>query len=260
MLKGKVAIVTGSTSGIGLGIAEVLASQLCDVMLSGFGDEKMIAALQARLHRQYKVRISYNGADMANPDEIHAMVRATRRELGSVDILVNNAGIQHVASIEEFPRAKWEAVLAVNLSAPFHATQAAIPHMRKKKWGRIVNIASAHGLVASKNKAAYVSAKHGLVGLTKVTALELAGSGITANAICPGWVLTPLIQKQIDERARDQRIKVKEAELQLLSEKQPSQQFVTPEQIGKMVVFLCDSGADQVTGAALSMDGGWVAQ
>ncbi len=260
MLKGKVAIVTGSTSGIGLGVAEVLASQMCDVMLNGFGDEKMIAALQARLHRQYKVRIGYNGADMANPDEIHAMVRATRRELGSVDILVNNAGVQHVAPIEEFPRAKWDAVVAVNLSAPFHATQAAIPHMRKKKWGRIVNIASAHGLVASKNKAAYVATKHGLVGLTKVTALEMAGSGITANAICPGWVLTSLVQKQIDERAKDQRIKAKDAELQLLSEKQPSLQFVTPEQIGKMIVFLCEPAADQITGAALSMDGGWVAQ
>jgi len=260
MLKGKVAIVTGSTSGIGLGVAEVLAAQQCDVMLNGFGDEKMIAALQARLHRQFKVRIAYNGADMTNPDEIHAMVRATRRELGSVDILVNNAGIQHVAPIEEFPRAKWDAVLAINLSAPFHATQAAIPHMRKKKWGRIVNVASAHGLVASKNKAAYVAAKHGLVGLTKVTALEMAGQGITCNAICPGWVLTPLVQKQIDDRAKDQRIKVKEAEIQLLSEKQPSLQFATPEQIGKMVVFLCDPAADQITGAALSMDGGWTAQ
>ncbi|MCK6452242.1 MAG: 3-hydroxybutyrate dehydrogenase [Alphaproteobacteria bacterium] len=260
MLKGKVAIVTGSTSGIGLGIAEVLASQHCDVMLNGFGDEKMIAALQARLQRQYKVKIGYHGADMAQPDEIHAMVKATRRELGSVDILVNNAGIQHVAPIEEFPRAKWDAIVAVNLSAPFHATQAAIPHMRKKKWGRIINIASAHGLVASRHKSAYVAAKHGLVGLTKVTALEMAGSGITCNAICPGWVLTPLVQKQVDERAHEKRIKAKEAELDLLAEKQPSQQFVTPEQIGKLVLFLCSSGADQMTGSSLAMDGGWTAQ
>jgi 3-hydroxybutyrate dehydrogenase len=260
MLKGKVAIVTGSTSGIGLGIAEVLASQHCDVMMNGLGDEKMIAALQARIQRQYKVRIGYHGADMTQPDEVHAMVKATRRELGSVDILVNNAGIQHVSPLEEFPRAKWDAVIAVNLSAAFHATQAAIPHMRKKKWGRIVNIASAHGLVASKNKAAYVAAKHGLVGLTKVAALELAGSGITCNAICPGWVLTPLVQKQIEDKARDRKIKVKEAELELLAEKQPSQQFVTPDQIGRFVVFLCTAAADQITGAALSIDGGWTAQ
>lgn len=260
MLKGKVAIVTGSTSGIGLGIAEVLASQQCDVMMNGFGDEKMIAALQSRLQRQYKVKIGYHGADMAQPDEVHAMVKATRRELGSVDILINNAGIQHVASIEEFPRAKWDAVIAINLSAPFHSTQAAIPHMRKKKWGRIINIASAHGLVASKQKSAYTASKHGLIGLTKVTALELAGSGITCNAICPGWVLTPLVQRQVDQRAHDKRIKPKEAELELVSEKQPSQQFITPEQIGKLVLFLCSSGADQMTGASLSMDGGWTAQ
>jgi 3-hydroxybutyrate dehydrogenase len=260
MLKGKVAIVTGSTSGIGLGIAEVLAGQHCDVMLNGFGDEKMIAALQARLQRQYKVKIGYHGADMAQPDEIHAMVKATRRELGSVDILVNNAGIQHTAPIEEFPRAKWDAIIAINLSAAFHSTQAAIPHMRKKKWGRIINIASAHGLVASKNKAAYIAAKHGMVGLTKVAALELAGSGITCNSICPGWVLTPLVQKQIEDRAREKKMKVKEAEIDLLSEKQPSQQFVTPEQIGKLVLFLCCSGADQMTGSAVSIDGGWTAQ
>jgi len=260
MLKGKVAIVTGSTSGIGLGIAEVLASQHCDVMMNGFGDEKMIAALQARLHRQYKVKIGYHGADMTQPDEVQAMVKATRRELGSVDILVNNAGIQHVAAIEEFPRAKWDQVLAINLSAPFHAIQAAIPHMRKKKWGRIINIASAHGLVASKNKSAYVAAKHGLVGLTKVAALELAGSGITCNAICPGWVLTSLVQKQIEDKARDKKIKVKEAEIELLSEKQPSQQFVTPDQIGKLVVFLCTAAADQITGSSQSIDGGWTAQ
>ena len=260
MLKGKVAIVTGSTSGIGLGIAEVLAGQHCDVMMNGFGDEKMIAALQARLQRQYKVKIGYHGADMSQPDEIQAMVKATRRELGSVDIIVNNAGIQYTAPIEEFPRAKWDSIISINLSAAFHATQAAIPHMRKKKWGRIINIASAHGLVGSKLKAAYVSAKHGLVGFTKVAGLELAGSGITANAICPGWVLTPMVQKQIDDIARDRKIKTKEAEISLLHEKQPSEQFVTPEQIGKLVLFLCSSGADQMTGTALPIDGGWVAE
>ncbi|MCC6467705.1 MAG: 3-hydroxybutyrate dehydrogenase [Alphaproteobacteria bacterium] len=260
MLKGKVAIVTGSTSGIGLGIAEVLASQHCDVMMNGFGDEKMIAALQARIQRQYKVKVGYHGADMMQPDEVQAMVKATRRELGSVDILVNNAGIQHVAPIEEFPRAKWDAVIATNLSASFHSIQAAIPHMRKKKWGRVINIASAHGLVASKDKSAYVAAKHGLVGLTKVAALELAGSGITCNAICPGWVLTPLVQKQIEEKARDKKIKVKEAEHELLAEKQPSEQFVTPDQIGKLIVFLCTPAADQITGTSLSIDGGWTAQ
>ncbi len=260
MLKGKVAIVTGSTSGIGLGIAEVLASQHCDVMMNGFGDEKMIAALQARLQRQYKVKIGYHGADMTQPDEVQAMVKATRRELGSVDILVNNAGIQHVAPLEEFPRAKWDAVIATNLSAAFHSIQAAIPHMRKKKWGRIINIASAHGLVASKHKSAYVAAKHGLVGLTKVAALELAGSGITCNAICPGWVLTPLVQKQIDDLAASRKLSAEAAKMELLGEKQPSREFATPEQIGALTVFLCSEGAAQIRGAALPVDGGWTAQ
>jgi 3-hydroxybutyrate dehydrogenase len=260
MLKGKVAIVTGSTSGIGLGIAEVLARQQCDVMLNGLGDEKMIGAIQQRIQRQYRVRVGFHGADMTNPDEIAAMARITRREMGAIDIMINNAGVQHVAPVDEFPRAKWDQVIAINLSAAFHGTAAAIPHMKKKKWGRIINIASAHGLVASKNKAAYVAAKHGLVGLTKAVALELAGSGITCNAICPGWVLTPLVQQQIEGRAKEQRIKVKDAELQLLAEKQPSLQFVTPEQIGGLVVFLCTPAADQMTGAAIAIDGGWTAQ
>lgn len=260
MLKGKVAIVTGSTSGIGLGIAEVLASQQCDVMMNGFGDEKMIAALQSRLQRQYKVKIGYHGADMAQPDEVHAMVKATRRELGSVDILINNAGIQHVASIEEFPRAKWDAVIAINLSAAFHATRCALPAMQKRNWGRIVNIASTHGLVASVEKSAYVAAKHGIVGLTKVVALENARTGITCNAICPGWVLTPLVQKQIDARAAQSGQTIEQAKIALVSEKQPSQEFVTPEQLGELTVFLCSPAAAQVRGAAWAMDGGWTAQ
>jgi len=260
MLTGKTAIVTGSTSGIGLGIARALAAQRANILLNGFGDPNEIKKLQASLASQYGVKVAYSGADMSKPDDIAGMVAQATSELGGVDILVNNAGIQFTAPVHEFPPERWDAIIAINLSAAFHATQAAIPHMRKKKWGRIINIASAHGLVGSKLKAAYVSAKHGLVGFTKVAGLELAGSGITANAICPGWVLTPMVQKQIDDIARDRKIKTKEAEISLLHEKQPSEQFVTPEQIGKLVLFLCSSGADQMTGTALPIDGGWVAE
>ena len=253
-LSGKVALITGSTSGIGLGIARALAAEGATIMLNGFGD----AAEIEKLRKDLKAR--YHAADMAKPAEVRALVEATVAELGGVDILVNNAGIQHVAPVEEFPDERWDAVLAVNLSASFHAIKAALPHMRRREWGRIINIASAHGLVASANKAAYVTAKHGLVGLTKVVALETAASGITCNAICPGWVLTPLVQKQIDELARREKLSGEEAKRRLLAEKQPSGEFATPREIGGLAVFLCSDAAAQIRGASLSIDGGWTAQ
>jgi 3-hydroxybutyrate dehydrogenase len=260
MLKGKAAIVTGSTSGIGLGIATALAAQGCDVMLNGFGDPAAIERLRVGLAEQHGVRVAYTAADMAKPTEIRELVAETARQFGGVDILVNNAGIQHVAKIVEFPEERWDAVIAINLSAAFHASKAALPSMIARKWGRIINIASAHGLVASGEKAAYVTAKHGLVGLTKVTAIEAANQGITCNAICPGWVLTPLIQQQIEARAKAQGIPVEKARDDLVREKQPMLEYTTPEQIGAFAVFLCGEAASTITGAALSIDGGWVAQ
>ncbi|HZM33811.1 MAG TPA: 3-hydroxybutyrate dehydrogenase [Burkholderiales bacterium] len=259
MLKGKVAIVTGSTSGIGLGIARALAGEGADVLLNGFGDKVVIDRLVSEL-RAAKARVAYSGADMSKPDEVAAMVAQAQRELGGVDILVNNAGIQHVAPVEEFPPERWDAVIAVNLSAAFHAIRTALPLMKARNWGRIVNIASVHGLVASTHKAAYIAAKHGLVGLTKVVALETARTGITCNAICPGWVLTPLVQKQIDELAARERLTPEAARTRLLGEKQPSLEFTTPEQIGAGVLFLCSEAAAQVRGVALPIDGGWTAQ
>jgi 3-hydroxybutyrate dehydrogenase len=260
MLKGKAAIVTGSTSGIGLGIATALAAEGCDVMLNGFGDPAAIERLRAGLAERHRVRAAYSSADMTKPEEIRELVAATERQFGSVDILVNNAGIQHVAKIVDFPEDRWDAVIAVNLSAAFHATKAALPLMIANKWGRIINIASAHGLVASGEKAAYVAAKHGLVGLTKVTAIETANQGITCNAICPGWVLTPLVQQQIEARAKAQGIPVERAREDLVREKQPMLEYTTPEQIGAFAVFLCGQAASTITAAALSIDGGWVAQ
>jgi 3-hydroxybutyrate dehydrogenase len=260
MLKGKAAIVTGSTSGIGLGIATALAAEGCNVMLNGFGDPAAIERLRAGLAERHGVRAAYFAADMANPAEIRALVAETARQFGGVDILVNNAGIQHVAKIVEFPEERWDAVIAINLSAAFRTTKAALPLMIPKKWGRIINIASAHGLVASGEKAAYVAAKHGLVGLTKVTAIEAANQGVTCNAICPGWVLTPLVQQQIEARAKAQGIPVEKAREDLVREKQPMLEYTTPEQIGAFAVFLCGEAASTITGAALSIDGGWVAQ
>jgi len=260
MLKGKVAIVTGSTSGIGLGIATALAAEGCDVMLNGFGAAAAIERLRAELAEKYGVRAGYAAADISKPAEISGMVAATVREFGAVDILVNNAGIQHVAKVVDFPAERWDAVIAINLSAAFHTAKAALPHMTKKGWGRIINIASAHGLVASGEKAAYVAAKHGLVGLTKVIAIEAANQGVTCNAICPGWVLTPLVQQQIEARAKAQGIPVEQARENLLREKQPMLEFTTPEKIGALTVFLCGEAASTITGAALSIDGGWVAQ
>jgi 3-hydroxybutyrate dehydrogenase len=259
-LKGKIAVVTGSTSGIGLGIARALAGAGADLMLNGFGDKAAIEALRKELAAQYKVRVGYDGADLSKPPEVRELVAHAASELGGVDILVNNAGIQHVAPVDEFPEEKWDAVIAINLSADFHAIKAALPHMKKRGWGRIINIASAHGLVASTNKVAYVTAKHGVVGMTKVVALETAGTGITCNAICPGWVLTPLVQKQIDDLAKRERISEAEAKKRLLAEKQPSGDFVTTDQIGALALYLCSDAAAQIRGAALSIDGGWTAQ
>ncbi len=260
MLKDKVAIVTGSTSGIGLGIAGSLAAAGADIVVNGFGDPGEIGRLCEELASRHGVRTLYNGADMSRPEQIRELVETATRKFGRVDVLVNNAGIQHTAPVQDFPDEKWEQILSINLSAAFHATKAVLPGMLDRNWGRVINIASAHGLVASAEKAAYVAAKHGLVGLTKVVALETARTGVTANAICPGWVLTPLVQKQIDARAANEGIDVGRAKLELLSEKQPSLEFVTPAQLGGLAVFLCSPAADQVRGQALAMDGGWTAQ
>ncbi|MBB1599179.1 3-hydroxybutyrate dehydrogenase [Variovorax sp. UMC13] len=256
MLKGKTALVTGSTSGIGLAIAKALAQQGANIVLNGFGDaeapQQQIAALG--------VEVAYHDADMSQPAQIEAMMAFAAQRFGRVDILVNNAGIQHVAKIEDFPVERWDAIMAINLSSAFHTTRLAIPAMREANWGRILNIASAHGLVASAQKSAYVAAKHGIVGFTKAAALELATTGVTSNAICPGWVLTPLVQKQIDDRAAREGISLSQAQNELLGEKQPSLQFTTVEQLGGLAVFLCSPAADQVRGVAWQMDGGWTAQ
>lgn len=258
-LQGKVALVTGSTSGIGLGIARALAAGGADVMMNGFGDPAEIEGLRAGLERDGGVRARYDGADLSKPDQVAALIARTAAELGGPDILVNNAGIQFTAAIEDFPAERWDAIIAINLSAAFHAMQAAIPAMRAKGWGRIINVASAHGLVASANKSAYVAAKHGIIGLTKVAAIELANAGITCNAICPGWVLTPLVQKQLDARAASEGKVIEDVMRDLLTEKQPMAQFSTPEDIGALTVFLCSDAARTMTGAPFSMDGGWVA-
>jgi 3-hydroxybutyrate dehydrogenase len=259
-LTGKTALVTGSTSGIGLGIAKALASQGVSVMLNGFGDAAEIGRLRTEIAAEYKVKVGFNPADMSKSTDVGKLVAATEGEFGGIDILVNNAGIQHVAPIEDFPPEKWDAVIAINLSSCFHSIRAALPGMRRRGWGRIINIASAHGLVASAQKAAYVAAKHGVVGLTKVIALETATTGITCNAICPGWVLTPLVQKQIDAIAAREGIPIAEAQTRLLAEKQPSLAFATPQDIGGVVLFLASDAAAQIRGASISIDGGWTAQ
>ena len=256
MLKGKTALVTGSTSGIGLGVALRLAGQGANVVLNGFGDAEGPKAQVAALG----VKAGYHGADMSKPAEIEALMAYAEKEFGGVDILVNNAGIQHVANVEDFPVEKWDAIIAINLSSAFHTTRLAIPAMRKKNWGRVLNIASTHGLIASAQKSAYVAAKHGIVGFTKSIALETATTGVTVNAICPGWVLTPLVQKQIDARAKAAGQPAREAEIALLSEKQPMHKFTTPEHIGNLAVFLASDAAESITGSAYSIDGGWVAQ
>ncbi len=264
MLKGKTALVTGSTSGIGLGIAKALAAQGANIVMNGFGDVASPKAEIAAAGAMHGVKVAHHGADMSKPAEIADMMAYAAAESGLVDILVNNAGIQHVARIENFPVEKWDAIIAINLSSAFHATRLALPAMQKaeggKGWGRIINIASAHGLVASAEKSAYVASKHAIVGLTKVTALENAKSGVTCNAICPGWVLTPLVQKQLDDRAKAGNMTMEAATAQLLGEKEPSLQFTTPEELGALAVFFCSPAGNNVRGVAWNMDGGWVAQ
>jgi 3-hydroxybutyrate dehydrogenase len=260
MLKGKTALVTGSTSGIGLAIARALAQEGANIVLNGFGDKAAIENIRSGIEKDFGVKARYSAADMTKPAEIADMVRSAEKELGTLDVLVNNAGIQHVANIEDFPIEKWDAIIAINLSSSFHTIRAAVPGMKKRGWGRIINIASAHGLVASTQKVAYVAAKHGLVGLTKVVAMETANAGVTCNAICPGWVLTPLVQQQIDARAKASGKSVHDEEIALLSEKQPMHQFTKPESIGALTVFLCSDSAATITGSAYSIDGGWVAQ
>ena len=260
MLKSKTAIVTGSTSGIGLGVAQALAAQGANILINGFGDAAEIEKLRASLASKFGVQVAYSAADMSKPKEIAAMVAQATKDLGRVDILVNNAGIQFTAAVQDFPIDKWDAIIAINLSAAFHAIHAALPQMLERKWGRIINIASTHGLVASVHKIAYVAAKHGILGITKVVALETATTGVTCNAICPGWVLTPLVQKQIDDMAKNESIPVGAAKQKLLAEKQPSLEFATPEQIGGVAAFLCSDAAAQIRGIGLPVDGGWTAQ
>src|SRR5262249_5633922 len=243
-----------------LGIARVLAARGADIAMNGFGDAAEIEHLRCALATEYGVRAIYHGADISKPEEIAAMFGYAQDSLGAVDILVNNAGIQFTANIEDFPTARWDAIIAINLSGVFHGMKAAIPGMKRKGWGRIVNIASAHGLVASAQKVAYVAAKHGVLGMTKVAAIELANSGITVNAICPGWVLTPLVQTQLDGRAKLEGTDVETQKQRFLTEKQPMAEFSTPEQIGALAGFLCSDAAKTITGAPLSIDGGWVAQ
>ncbi|MBN9409067.1 MAG: 3-hydroxybutyrate dehydrogenase [Burkholderiales bacterium] len=256
MLKGKTALVTGSTSGIGLGIARALARQGANIVLNGFGDAK---APQAEIEA-LGVQVAYHGADMSRPADIADMMASAASRFGRVDILVNNAGIQHVAQVEDFPPEKWDAIIAINLTSAFHTSRLAIPAMRAANWGRVINVASTHGLVASAGKSAYVASKHGIVGFTKALALETATTGVTCNAICPGWVLTPLVQKQIDDRAAREGIAVEQARRDLLAEKEPSLQFTTPEELGELAVFFCSPASNNVRGVAWNMDGGWVAQ
>jgi 3-hydroxybutyrate dehydrogenase len=256
MLKNKTALVTGSTSGIGLGIAKALARQGANIVLNGFGDVEGPKAEIAALG----VKVAYHGADMSRVDQIEDMVKFAQAQWGSLDILVNNAGIQHVSKIENFSTERWDAIIAINLSSAFHTTRCALPAMQAANWGRIINVASVHGLVGSAEKSAYVAAKHGVVGLTKVTALENATTGVTCNAICPGWVLTPLVQKQVDAKAAALGLSNEDAKKVLLGEKEPSMQFTTPEELGELAVFFCSAAGNNVRGGAWNMDGGWAAQ
>jgi 3-hydroxybutyrate dehydrogenase len=258
-LKGKVSLITGSTSGIGLGIARALAGAGSAIVLNGFGKPEEIAATQENVAKDYGVQVDYSGADMSNPASIAEMIETTLRKFGRLDILVNNAGIQHVAPLQEFPLAKWDAIIAINLSSAFHTTRLSLPNMIANKWGRIINIASAHGLVGSAYKSAYVAAKHGILGLTKVTALEVAEAGITCNAICPGYVYTPLVEAQIEGQAKAHGIPREQVIREVLLAQQPNKRFATVEEIGALTVFLASEAAASITGAALPVDGGWTA-
>ncbi|MEH6579170.1 MAG: 3-hydroxybutyrate dehydrogenase [Amphritea sp.] len=260
MLQGKNAIVTGSTSGIGLGIATSFAQSGMNVMLNGFGETDEIEQVRRALADRYGVEVMYSAADMTRPDEIRAMIESATDRFGQIDVLVNNAGIQHVAPIDEFPVEKWDAIIAINLSSAFHTIHSVLPGMKQRGWGRIINIASAHGLVASPYKSAYVAAKHGIVGLTKTVALETAQDGVTVNAICPGYVLTPLVANQIPDTARARGISEEEVKRDVLLAAQPTKQFVTTEQLGACAVFLCSDAAASITGTSLPVDGGWTAQ
>ena len=254
------AIVTGSTSGIGLGVATAFAAEGMNVMLNGFGDKDEIEAIRAGLEDKYGVKVGYHGADMTKPEEIRDMVSKAEAAFGEIDVLVNNAGIQFVSEVENFPEEKWNAIIAINLSSSFHATKAVFKGMKDRKFGRIINIASAHGLVASPFKSAYVAAKHGVVGFTKTIALEGAEFGVTCNAICPGYVKTPLVEKQIPDQAKTRHMTEEEVIQKVILEAQPTKQFVTVEQIGSLAVYLTTKAASQITGAALQIDGGWVAK
>jgi len=260
MLKGKAAVVTGSTSGIGLAIAQALAREGANVMINGFGDKAAIEKERSGIEKEFSVKAAYSPADMTKPPEIAEMIRSAQTALGSVDILINNAGIQHVSPIEEFPVDKWDAIIAINLSAAFHAIRAAVPGMKSRKWGRIINTASAHSLVASPFKAAYVTAKHGLTGLTKTVALELATFGVTANCISPGYVWTPLVEKQIPDTMKARNLTKEQVINDVLLYAQPTKQFVTVDQVASLAVYLCSDAASQITGANISIDGGWTAE
>jgi 3-hydroxybutyrate dehydrogenase len=259
-LASRAAIVTGSTSGIGLGIARAFAEAGMNVMLNGLGNAADIDRTRGEIEETFGIRVAYSAADMSKPDDIVRMVEDARHAFGKVDVLVNNAGIQHVEAIETFPVAKWDAIIAIDLSSAFHGIRAVVPEMKARKWGRVINIASAHGLVASPFKSAYVAAKHGVLGLTKTIALETAEHGITVNAICPGYVLTPLVQKQIPETAKARGITEEQVVHDVLLHAQPTRQFVTTEQIGALAVFLCTGAAASITGAAFPVEGGWTAQ
>ena len=259
MLKHKAVVVTGSTSGIGLGMARGFAAQGANVMLNGLGNPDEIEQARAAIESEFGVKALYSPADMAKPDEITEMIARSQRDLGGVDVLVNNAGIQHVAPIDEFPPEKWNQIIAINLSAAFHTTRAAVPLMKAKNWGRIINIASAHGLIASPFKSAYIAAKHGIVGLTKTVALETAEQGITCNAICPGWVKTPLVEKQIDAQARAHAMPAEDVVKNVILERQPTKKFVKIEEVAALALFLASDAAASITGASMSIDGGWVA-
>lgn len=260
MLKGKCAVVTGSTSGIGLGIAEGFAKEGINLVINGFGDATEIEHIRAGLESRHGIKVIYDGADMSKSDQIEAMMKNAAAQFGGVDILVNNAGIQFVSPIETFPTEKWDAIIAINLTSAFHTTRLAIPYMKAKGWGRIVNIASAHALVASPFKSAYVASKHGIMGFTKTVALEVAQNGITVNAICPGYVLTPLVEKQIPDTAKARGITEEQVKRDVLLAAQPTKQFVTTEQIAGTAIFLCSDSAASITGTNISVEGGWTAQ
>ncbi len=260
MLKDKVALITGSTSGIGLATAHVLAKQGVNIVLNGLLPKQQGDDLAKQFSKDYQISAMFDPANLANPEEITAMINNVNTKLGGIDILVNNAGIQHTESVEYFPVDKWNAIIAINLSAVFHTTQQVIPHMQSQQWGRIINIASVHGLVGSAKKSAYVAAKHGVVGLTKVVAIENANYGITANSVCPGWVETPLINQQIEDIANQNNLDLAQAKNELITAKQPKAEMAQVEHIGEMVLFLCQPSASSITGTALPIDGGWTAQ